>query len=643
MAWEGSADAKYNGPTGEPLPDKFKYNQNEWGGGHWVQRDEFGNEIGSQSGADADVERYRTIGDRNQPAGMGPKIDQRQQQETRGAQQRAFDLSDRTARGVGRSAAVDLVDSQTRRTQAAQRSLAAGTRGGVMARTAAMRNAQRANAVAGATGAAQARAVRAQEMANARGESMGIATDMREQDLGVARDQSALDQKERERIAQNEAFYERLAWDTRNAQLGANLGRSAQEQANALAGRQAQLRDDQASWDMTKTIAGVGTGAVQGGIQGYQAGGGGGGSSGGGSGDIIRENPYSDSRTKKVVPYGSLAGLMTSDPAAKREAYLLGRAHQNEFAKTGKADFEFQPKEGEDIVDKSVSREPKKEPLVTKNEAKAIAKTIGLHGLMGGAAPLVLGPSEAVKAALDDVKEERQPPPQQAPSPAKEPPPAIAQPTATDRAKTFAGSLAPMLMRSDMTTKDPLDLYDPRTRQTPEGRGFTASDAPADDGGIPRASLSGRASVAKQAPAQQPAQKAKKASRRMTADEAAAELDKLAAYNRPREAASLARGPSTRGHIPDDAMRQAMKSMEPSIYSYKDQFRPSEQAPGELQAGPMADKMERDPIAGMAIKREPGTGLRAIDKDKALKLTMGSLAVLANDVESLKRRKRSGA
>jgi hypothetical protein len=94
------------------------------------------------------------------------------------------------------------------------------------------------------------------------------------------------------------------------------------------------------------------------------------------------------------------------------------------------------------------------------------------------------------------------------------------------------------------------------------------------------------------------------------------------------------------GRIPEHAMFKAMKAMEPSLYSYKPEFRPPEQAPGEVQAGPMANNMERDPIAGTAITRDPGTGLLAIDKDKALKLTMGSLAVLADDVESLKRKKK---
>lgn len=100
-----------------------------------------------------------------------------------------------------------------------------------------------------------------------------------------------------------------------------------------------------------------------------------------------------------------------------------------------------------------------------------------------------------------------------------------------------------------------------------------------------------------------------------------------------------ARAKGDAGNIPEHAMFRAMKAMEPSLYSYKPEFRPPEQAPGEVQAGPMANNMERDPIAGTAITKDPGTGLLAIDKDKALKLTMGSLATLAQEVEQLKRKK----
>jgi hypothetical protein len=142
-------------------------------------------------------------------------------------------------------------------------------------------------------------------------------------------------------------------------------------------------------------------------------------------------------------------------------------------------------------------------------------------------------------------------------------------------------------------------------------------------------------------------------------DNAAKEADKMIASMQ----AGMDKGPSARsedlqddapdlskaadrakgaGAIPDAAMYSAMKSMRPSLYSYKPPFTPPEQKVGEVQAGPMANPMAKDPVAGTAIEREPSTGLLAIDKDKALKLTMGSLAVLAEDLEAMKRKLGGG-
>lgn len=93
------------------------------------------------------------------------------------------------------------------------------------------------------------------------------------------------------------------------------------------------------------------------------------------------------------------------------------------------------------------------------------------------------------------------------------------------------------------------------------------------------------------------------------------------------------------GHRPasqvdDGAMADARRAMAPSAYAYKDEFRPPEQAPGEVNVGPMAQNMAKDPIASTAIKVDPKTGMMAIDRDKALKLVMGSLADLQSQVDA---------
>lgn len=90
------------------------------------------------------------------------------------------------------------------------------------------------------------------------------------------------------------------------------------------------------------------------------------------------------------------------------------------------------------------------------------------------------------------------------------------------------------------------------------------------------------------------------------------------------------------GNVSDADMADAMRSMEPSPYRYKPEHRPPEQAPGEVNVGPMADEMARDKVARTAIVRDDDSDLLAIDKDKGLKLVMGSLASLQHQVDSMK-------
>jgi hypothetical protein len=89
--------------------------------------------------------------------------------------------------------------------------------------------------------------------------------------------------------------------------------------------------------------------------------------------------------------------------------------------------------------------------------------------------------------------------------------------------------------------------------------------------------------------------------------------------------------------MPDRSMAGAMRSMEPAPYAYKPEYaQASGQAPGEVNVGPMANKMAKDPVARTAITRDPETGLLAIDKDKGLKVVMGSLASLQDQMDDIK-------
>ena len=55
-----------------------------------------------------------------------------------------------------------------------------------------------------------------------------------------------------------------------------------------------------------------------------------------------------------------------------------------------------------------------------------------------------------------------------------------------------------------------------------------------------------------------------------------------------------------------------------SAYAYKRGLTPPSQKPGEVNYGPMAQNMEQSPIASTAVKTDVRTGLKMIDRDKAL-------------------------
>lgn len=86
----------------------------------------------------------------------------------------------------------------------------------------------------------------------------------------------------------------------------------------------------------------------------------------------------------------------------------------------------------------------------------------------------------------------------------------------------------------------------------------------------------------------------------------------------------------------EEPMADANRSMEPSEYRYKSPFTPPGQEPGEVNVGPIAQNMERSPLAKTAIVKEPN-GLLAIDKEKGLKLVMGGLSSLQAQVDALSR------
>jgi hypothetical protein len=125
---------------------------------------------------------------------------------------------------------------------------------------------------------------RAAETARDQAAYAGGVNTMRGQDLTLATTQAQLEAQQSALNEQRQQAYEKMGWDTRNAQLQAGLERKRQDEAQALAKRQQRNADEQQTWTTIKDGASLGLGGILG--------------------------VLSDPRTKtNVVPIGGLSRL----------------------------------------------------------------------------------------------------------------------------------------------------------------------------------------------------------------------------------------------------------------------------------------------------------------------------------------------
>lgn len=234
---------------------KRTFDKQQWGG-RGQDIDANGNPIDGSSGAERDVTRYEGMAG---PAhANGPIIDRSRGNEARGIGQGGLDLMRQTAEGNSPSVAEKLGTAQGQGAQAARFGIASSVRGGAAARAAAARGAQSDAGTIGQQTLASNAATRAGEMATARGAYFGGASGQRGSDLGVATEQSNLEMGQRGANDSREQFYENKAHDVKKSQLGAQLGRTASEQAAADVQRQADqaaaARAQDRSQQQTNTI-----------------------------------------------------------------------------------------------------------------------------------------------------------------------------------------------------------------------------------------------------------------------------------------------------------------------------------------------------------------------------------------------------
>lgn len=190
-----------------------------------------------------------------------------------------------------------------------------------------------------------------------------------------------------------------------------------------------------------------------------------------------------------------------------------------------------------------------------------------------------------------------------------------------------------MSIRSDERMKDPLPLFEPEGKQlhqSLDGKAFYA-DEPTDGGG---ASLSGPTPTFSRAAAAKAATSTKaepaKQRRAMTPEELMRAADAMGRKQSEEHDARMKAGPAV------DPIADANRAQAAQPYAYKPEFRPPEQAPGEVNVGPMAQNMAANPVAATAVRRDPGTGLLVLDKDKLAKLQSAGIASLQRQMDSLR-------
>jgi hypothetical protein len=271
--------------------------------------------------------------------------------------------------------------------------------------------------------------------------------------------------------------------------------------------------------------------------------------------------------------------IAMSDPAAKKEAYALGRAHQWEQGKTGKP-VEWAHEMPKDIAENDVMTGDRGK--VAKTEGKAAGRTYGR------AVPPKNDEERALMAWRNAGK-----PDVQAEGPSLEH-------RALGAAANWGGDIERGFTRVG-------------------GAAYDAHPAFARDGAVAAANAFNGSEQPMAPPPSQVAEspgffgQARQLAGRMTSD------------------------PEAKRYIKNSPMADANRSMAASSYEYRPEFTPEEQEPGEENIGPMADKMKADRVAGTAIVTDPETKMLAIDKTKGLKLVMGGLADLQRQVDKIAR------
>lgn len=721
-------------------------------------------------GAEDNVARLQGRGDERQKRGAW----QVGNQETAGSRQNqlnAMALLGDAANGAAPSQAENLQRNMVDQSINAQAAAANSARGGPTAQGSAARRAAFQGAQTMQQGGNDIAALRAKEMAEARGQFFGATTAGRGQDIQMAQAQADAEARQRALNDQAEQFYESTAHDVRKTQVNANLGFQSNSDQSAARDRALRNQEEQADWEKTKDVASVGLG----GLSGF-----------GGSDERMKYNiqplMVSDERVKKserLKGQAEGAGAMLKKMVEKNSAPEKGPAYANGIYREMPEDEVGVHPVGTENLHRAIERETQgaqpygsiQAPGVTGSATKIgaagapegyAASRSGKPGDMFSSRPaqpdmgqytamqdesLGLAPGttdfqratsdvrakqdilmvsddraklakawdQGHEAAIANVEKMSRL------SPAELKQRSELQPGQTkDNETTAAASTARNLKMSawdegaaegkragarekqealsaavDKQARIDAHQLQPTTSasriaasarrlqsQEPEQQTAMTSDMVSKED---VASLSGKADatlaekradhdreMAQPTAVEKAAKPGRKDIRKMSDDDLMKWADGLLAEKRSEhdramsqpDAVSRASGgglmAKANQHLADldaeskrreaqpaavrDPMAEANRSMVPSSYSYKPGFESPGQAPGETNVGPMAQNMAADPVASNAVVQDPETGLLALDKEKSLKLVMGSAASLQqqNDEQEARLRRLEG-
>lgn len=454
-------------------------------------------------------------------------------------------------------------------------------------------------------------------MGAARRDHMSGATGIRGQDIGQATDQARLVGEERDRAQRNQQFYEELAHRTRVEAMNASQRNMQSETNQRNTDRAMQNSEDQATWNKFKDVASIGVGGATGAM--------------GGATD-------SDIKTKEPVTWGSLAPITwgTGTKAGEIDHTDKHEAPKDEPVRDTIGTYadgivrnlpeDDEPTyRGVDIV--------REDPYMTSDDKAKLAKAW----------------EEGHKSATADVANEFARLSKMPPQELKDLSEANQLARAVRDTKTSAWDEGRIAARPDVARARAEGAKQMGDRLAGSDKIWDASastlKAPVRTYALEKAGMDMEPDYATGLP-----RKMLTDIQNRGTDAATSVLKRTSGTDpKPGPAPSPQQGYASRvlSYIRSDertknvskgdvAMAGAARSMEAQPYAYKAQFRPETQSPGELNIGPMANEMAKDPVARTAIVRDGDTGMLAIDKDKGMKVMMGSLASLQHQIDALK-------